>query len=160
MNFINFEKRIDPSKGKYFYSPSQGKSEVVSVSEAPKAAEPKSSSRNDSRTPTKANAGGMRVARKRKGSASNVYKKVSDVSGGAYKGMVERRGKLGAKASRALKGAVGAIKANKGKAGMALAGLAATAGLGVAGMKVLNARKKKSNSLQGRLSKVMKKMGR
>lgn len=47
-----------------------------------------------------------------------------------------------------------------GKAGMALAGLAAAGGLGMAGMKAIGARKKKTNSLQGRLSSAMKKMGR
>lgn len=55
---------------------------------------------------------------------------------------------------------ISAIKANPGKAGMALAGLAAAGGLGMAGMKAIGARKKKANSLQGRLSSAMKKMGR
>ena len=56
--------------------------------------------------------------------------------------------------------AVGAVKANPGKAGMALAGLAAAGGLGMAGLKAVGARKKKANSLQGRLSSAMKKRGR
>ena len=64
------------------------------------------------------------------------------------------------KAKKAVGMAASAIKANPGKAGMALAGLAAAGGLGIAGAKALGARKKKANSLQGRLSSAMKNMSR
>jgi hypothetical protein len=56
--------------------------------------------------------------------------------------------------------AIGAVKANPGKSGLGIAGLAAAGGLGMAGMKAIGAKKKKANSLQGRLSSAMKKMGR
>ena len=151
MNFINFQKRIDPNNGKYFYSPNQKKNEVSSVSQ------PKVSTKNESRTPTKANAGGIKVKR-RGGKTSNVYKSVSDVSGGAYKGAIAgRKNKLGAKVTRALQKAAGAVRANPGKTGLALA---AAGGLSVIGMKALSARKKKANSPQGRLSRAIKKIGR
>ena len=52
------------------------------------------------------------------------------------------------------------VMANKGKAGLALGALAAAGGLGMAGLKAVGARKKKANSLQGRLSSAMKKVGR
>lgn len=49
------------------------------------------------------------------------------------------------------------IMANKGKAGLALGALAAAGGLGIAGMKAMGARKKKANSLQGRLADAVNK---
>lgn len=78
----------------------------------------------------------------------------------AKKKLASMAGNPVGKAVGVARKAVGAVKANPGKAGMALAGLAAAGGLGMAGMKALGARKKKANSLGGRLSSAMKKMGR
>lgn len=159
MYFINFagaERRIDPTKGKYFYSPSQQtQSKVVTPEAAESKSKPKVSNAN-SRTPTKANAGGMRVARKRKGSGSNVYKRVSDVDGRAYKNAIKSRNKLGAKVGKAIQKVAGGIKANPGKIGL---GLAVAGGLGYAASKALQNREPKS--LQDRVSSnpLIRKLG-
>lgn len=64
-------------------------------------------------------------------------------------------------AAKQLGTTIGKVAGTKGgKAGIALAGLAAAGGLGMAGLKAVGARKKKANSLQGRLSSAMKKIGR
>ena len=59
-------------------------------------------------------------------------------------------------AAKQLGTKIGKVAGTKGgKAGMALAGLAAAGGLGVAGMKALGARKKKANSLSGKVKKAL-----
>lgn len=87
------------------------------------------------------------------------YKAVEGAKRGARIGKVTAKKGIRA-AKKGVGMALGAVKANPGKAGMALAGLAAAGGLGMAGMKAIGARKKKANSLQGRLSSAIKKMGR
>lgn len=147
MNFINFAKlKTDPSGQKYYF-PNKGKDKVVSPQTAQSKSEPKVSNAN-SRTPTRGNAGGMRVARKRRGSASNVYKKVSDVSGRAYQGAIGRRkNKLGAKIGRAIQGAAKSIRLTPGKAAV---GLSIAGGLGYAASRALQNRKPKT--VQDRIS--------
>ncbi len=93
------------------------------------------------------------------GEAGPGFKAVQGAKRGARIGKIAaKKGFRAAKKSAGM--ALGAVKANPGKAGMALAGLAAAGGLGMAGMKALGARKKKANSLQGRLSSAMKKIGK
>lgn len=160
MNFINFagsERRIDLTKGKYFYSPSQkDQSKVVSPQTAQPKSEPKVSNANN-RTPTRGNASGMRAARKRRGSASNVYKKVSDVSGRAYQSAIRRRkNKLGAKIGRAIQGAAKSIRLNPGKAAI---GLSIAGGLGYAASRALQNRKPKSFRDRVSGNSLVKKLG-
>lgn len=152
MYFINFagsEKRIDPTKGKYFYSPNQKtQSRVIT----PEAAQPKSEpkvSNADSRTPTRGNAGGMRRIRKG-GPKGNVFKSMASPNS---------KNKLGAKIGKALRGIV---KITPGKAAL---GLAVAGGLGYAASKALQNRKPKSlqdkvsgNPLVRKLSNKLRKM--
>ena len=147
MNFINFAKlKTDPSGQKYYFN--KGKDKVVSPQTAQSNSEQPKVSNANSRTPTKANAGGMRVTRKRRGSASNVYKKVSDVSGRAYQGAIGRRkNKLGAKIGRAIQGAAKSIRLTPGKAAV---GLSIAGGLGYAASRALQNRKPKT--VQDRIS--------
>lgn len=146
MNFINFaktERRIDPTKGKYSYFPNQQKDKVVSPKATESESQPKAKVSNaNSRTPTRGNAAGMKVARNRGGSASNVYKKVSDVSGRAYQGAIGRRkNTLGAKVGKAIQGAAKTIRFTPGKAAV---GLSIAGGLGYAASRALQSRKPKT----------------
>ena len=70
--------------------------------------------------------------------------------GGALISTGKKKSFGAANAAKQLGTRIGKVAGTKGgKAGMALAGLAAAGGLGIAGMKALNA-KKKANSLQGK----------
>lgn len=72
--------------------------------------------------------------------------------GGALVSTGKKKAYRAANAAKQLGTMAGKVAGSKGgKAGMALAGLAAAGGLGVAGMKALKERKKKANSLGGKV---------